>query len=615
MAWPNYHFVDLNKAEKQVRRAAINRYALYAQLSALVPIAIIVAYRLVRRAAASRRSRGDYAAVPSSPVLKQRRDSGLGSWASRARSLRWWLGEDVVVLDTVLGQRDQWLIGLAWTAWLLVLCVLETGDDYLHLTKRIAAVAVSQWPLQYLLAAKPPLNPVAYVLQTSHEQVNRWHRVLARITGFLIGLHAALYLAFFVRRGRLDRLGDPVVVAGVVAFLALNLLLTTALRPARSRSYRVFYVVHVLAGLAVPALLLLHARHARLFLAESLAAFLLNGAARKRGTVTADAAVRAIPGTDLIRISASVPRGKLDRFRAAPGAHVFLSLPGGGGGAARDGPASSSRLLFEFLLNPFTVASVDEDAGDLTLVARRRRGPMTAALGRLAGASSSSSRPSNSGVFHDNEERIPLCIEGPYGPAARLARLCTGYDRVLLVAGGIGATFALPLYRALLAENHPGSGGSGGSGGGGGGGASSASAAPVVEMVWAVRRAGDATWALTGPGGAALLKDPRLHLYVTGDAAPSSSAGGGGYDEGGEPGEELRALVRDRGGRYAAQDLRRRRPDLGKIVDGVFRASQQDRVAVLVCGPSEMARELRRHVGVWARKGREVWFHSEGFGY
>lgn len=107
MAWPNYHFIDLSQDEKQVRRQTLDKYALYAQLSALVPVAIILLYRLARRAADSEEHRGDYAAVPSSPVLKERRNSTAGSWSSRSRRARWWLGEDVVAAGMVLGQRDR----------------------------------------------------------------------------------------------------------------------------------------------------------------------------------------------------------------------------------------------------------------------------------------------------------------------------------------------------------------------------------------------------------------------------------------------------------------------------------------------------------------------------
>lgn len=104
----NYHFVDLSEAEKHARRQTLNRYALYAQLSALVPVALVLLHRLVKWVAVTRESRnGDYAAVPSSPVLKVRRHSSLGAWSSRSRRARWWLGEDVVVAGMGWGQRDR----------------------------------------------------------------------------------------------------------------------------------------------------------------------------------------------------------------------------------------------------------------------------------------------------------------------------------------------------------------------------------------------------------------------------------------------------------------------------------------------------------------------------
>lgn len=108
MAWLNYHFVDLSAAEKVARRQTLDKYALYAQLSALVPVAAVLLYRLAKWAVASKGSRnGNYAVVPSSPVQKVRRHSSLGTCASRSRRARWWLGEDVVAFGTVLGQRDR----------------------------------------------------------------------------------------------------------------------------------------------------------------------------------------------------------------------------------------------------------------------------------------------------------------------------------------------------------------------------------------------------------------------------------------------------------------------------------------------------------------------------
>jgi ferredoxin-NADP reductase len=431
---------------------------------------------------------------------------------------------------------------------------------------------------------------VAYLLRSSHEQVNRWHRVLSRVTITLLCLHVSLYLNFFVQRDRLDRLGDPVVLAGIFAFFGLCLLLSTALRPVRRFSYRLFFIVHLVAGTIVPIQVITHAAPAKFFLLEALGVFFLDLIARKLDTVTGNATVESIPGTNLVKISASIPQSKVNRFRGHPGSHIYLSIPA----AARKSmsAASISHLLFEFLFNPFTVASVDEESGDLTLIARHCGGPMTAALGRLA-------KPTASGST--DEDKIPLSIEGPYGAASRFPQF-SDFDRILLVAGGVGAAFTLPLYRSIVSENP----------------------AAKVQMVWAIRTAGDATWAVTGKESHSLLKDDNIHLYITGDTVNpeqpdlsryTSAAERPDSGDAGDGQVEMSAMYRDRRrGRYTSQH-NRKRPDLKKIVDDVFKHGQEERVAVLVCGPREMAEDLRAHVGVWARKGRSVWYHKEGFGF
>ncbi|KAL2258148.1 hypothetical protein VTK26DRAFT_8653 [Humicola hyalothermophila] len=595
MAWPNYQILELSPVEKQARRQALDKYAILAQFSALVPPALVLLCRLAKWAVAAKaKSKRTYSAVPSSPVLKTRRQSGLGSWSVRLRRARWWLGEDVVAFGTVLGQRDQWVVGLLWTLWLLLLCVLETGDDYLHLTKRFGLIAVSQWPLQYLLALKS-LNPVAYLFRSSHEQVNRWHRVLARVTTTLLCLHVAFYWGYFIMKKRLHRLADPVVLAGVFAFIGLNVLVTTALRPIRRYSYRLFFIVHLVAAILVPLQIMAHAEPANIFLFESLGVFVLDLISRKLDTVTSNATAEPIPGTNLVKITARIPQSKVNRFRTHPGAHIYLSVPA----AARKhmDPTSLSHLLFEFLFNPFTVAAVDQDNGELTLVVRHCGGPMTAALGRLARAT----KPGTSNTTDD--EKIPLSIEGPYGAVTRFPQLSIDFDRILLVAGGIGAAFTVPLYRSIISEN----------------------SGAKAQMVWAIRDAGDATWALMGKEAQDMLKDNNVHIFLTGDVVDSAGTGSGsatartangraeGEDRAGEV--EMSAMFRDRRqGRYTSQH-NRKRPDLKKIVDDLFKHGQEERVAVLVCGPNEMARELRQHVGVWVRKGRSVWWHKEGFGF
>lgn len=348
----------------------------------------------------------------------------------------------------------------------------------------------------------------------------------------------------------------PIVRAGFLSFVLTHILNGSAQRPLRALSYRLFFVIHLLVAFATPLLLCIHAPPARPFFIQALAVFVIDLITRKLDTAAATATLTALPTTNLIQIVASLPTAsKLARFRARPGAHIYLSLP-----------SSSPAVLFSFLFNPFTVAAVDPTARTVTLVARHRAGPMTSALAAAAAAG----------------KRFPLSIEGPYGVAARFPRLVGGaYDRVLLVAGGVGATFTVPLYRALTED----------------GGAIRA------EMVWVVRERGEVAWA-TAEGG--LLEDENVQVFVT---------RGGGAAEGAS-GVEMGVLGRRRSnGAVGRETVHRGRPDLGKIVDEVFRGGADERVAVLVCGPEAMAREVRGHVGVWARRGRDVWWHNEGFGF
>jgi hypothetical protein len=127
---------------------------------------------------------------------------------------------------------------------------------------------------------------------------------------------------------------------------------------------------------------------------------------------------------------------------------------------------------------------------------------------------------------------------------------------------------------------------------------------------------------VTGNEAQTVLKDDNIHIFITGNMVdqegsdvlrPRADSTGAGVDGNGEV--EMTAMYRDRRRSRFTSQHNRRRPDLKRIVDELFKHGQAERVAVLVCGPSEMARELREHAGVWVGKGRSVWWHKEGFGF
>jgi len=128
MGWP-YHLVDLTDLQKVQRRELLDRYGVYAQLSALVPMLTYQLYRLGAWVYSERqRSKTDYSEVPSSPTVKRRRHSTTGTVVKKWRSVRWWLEGEAPL---GLGVRGHLIATGVWTTWLLFLCVHKTGDGEL----------------------------------------------------------------------------------------------------------------------------------------------------------------------------------------------------------------------------------------------------------------------------------------------------------------------------------------------------------------------------------------------------------------------------------------------------------------------------------------------------
>ncbi|TAQ87599.1 hypothetical protein B7494_g4053 [Chlorociboria aeruginascens] len=284
---------------------------------------------------------------------------------------------------------------------------------------------------------------------------------------------------------------------------------------------------------------------------------------RKLDTATGFAKITKVPHTKLLQLQIVMPPKKIERTRAAPGQHVYLSIP----------PDKTS--IHDLLFNPFTIVSVSSQ--EITLVLRALDGPTTKALDSLAKFS---------------KARPPINIEGPYGVSQRFPNLAADYDRILLVAGGVGATFTLPIYRYLREQLE-----------------TEAKSPDRLTHIWSMRSAAESSWAanLDCEEENLLEDDENIKIFIT-------------------RGINDNATYEERGGSIELEDLQavqepvnpsggRGRPDLKKIAEEVFRGGIEERVAVLVCGPKGMAKELRAHVGKYVQVGREVWWHNEAFGW
>jgi NAD(P)H-flavin reductase len=461
------------------------------------------------------------------------------------RRLTWLL---TTPLSPEFGTLQTILLTLTYTGYLLFLIFHNTGNDYMHLTKAFGHVAVSQLPWQYALAIKSPWNPLQRMLGCSHEELNSLHRAFGRVVHGLLAAHVVLYLNFFVRMNLLEMaLQRPVVRLGIIAFWAFNFLAFLSIPFVRRRGYhKVFYRSHVILSAVVLPLLYFHVPYTRKYVWQAGALYVFNGITRGLASSPGVAVrVEAIEGTSLLRLKAD---GKASAFLSkwTAGQHVYLKH-------------SNSPIHPK---TPFTIVAYPGSSGNISstatidLVIRNLHGPQT---GWLASQNSTT-----------------LQLEGPYGSSkSYLPQLLADRtsDPVLLIAGGVGVTYTLTIYLALLDHYRSSRG---------------------ITFVWFVRSIREIGWVVEMLGRASC--DVDVAIYITGEEGSGKAVELGGGKEG----------VRV----YAPRE----REHMADVVDGVFGKGER-RVYVFVCGPGGMARAVRREVGFHVmREGREVVFHEEQFG-
>ncbi|KIW01090.1 uncharacterized protein PV09_07377 [Verruconis gallopava] len=578
MGMLGYSFIDLTKEQAHARRLLLDRYGLIAQLSLFFVLVTIQIYHflawLTRRC-----GEVDIERTPSSPYLKAGIENDKLSWKTKAKrcsaKIRWWMDDEVA---SEWGKKGEWIGGALWMSWLLTLCFRETGEDYMHLTKRFGIVAASQLPLHYLLAMKSSYSPLQMLTRLSHENLISVHQVLGKIIQCLFTLHAAFYLNFFVQVNVLaKRSKDRDVILGMACIAIITITSTAALRVIKTWNYRLFYMIHVASATLFLPLAYFHVNHIRPYILESACIYALHLILSLLYRQKQNGSIGLVPGTDLVEIKIPL-KGGTSHFR--PGQHVYFSLPQGY-------PGSSIPNLF--LKNPFTIANLPQKDGHLLLVARALRGN-TKKLAKLA-HKSNFQVPSVHGT-------LPLRIEGPYGASSYLPEFAS-FDRILLVAGGVGATYVIPLWRTILRlKRHQ-----------------NQHLDADIKMVWAVRRLSETTWALPLPEAEAAetKSDSKMEVevYVTGATADSLVSGASDSMEL----ADTATLVN-----HGSEELITRqgiavkysRPNLHDIVEDTF-SGHVGQVAVLTCGPAGMLKQLRREVRKQVWRGKYVFWHAEEF--
>ncbi|KAG5641814.1 hypothetical protein DXG03_004156 [Asterophora parasitica] len=394
---------------------------------------------------------------------------------------------------------------------------------------------------------------------TPHEKLQVFHRWAAWIMYITSLLHTFPFIVYNVEQGKMSLVYSTKSYywTGVAALIPQTWLILMSWGPIRSRYYETFKKLHFIVTIIFMIFLFIHCN----FRLSSWDYFWATGAVYGvtwltrfgltlfRNGLSHTASFETLPDR---AVRVRIPTKTL---KWGPGQHYFVRFLNFGGHA--------------FTSHPFTVASIP-DSGVLEFYVRVREG----ITGRMAAAAASG-------------KTSTVSLDGPYGG---LHGSLSVYDRVVLLAGGSGVSFTVPILQDLLkglAEKNVKS--------------------KHIHFVWAVPR-DESLDCYQELFNSALKGVPKgtvtLSLYVTGSSrswSPSSS------DK-----DDIKEV--------AALETLDGRPNVGAIVREA--SSGAGTVGITVCGPDGFALDVRNAVAdceLGIARGTssctEIFLHTEAYSW
>ena len=255
-------------------------------------------------------------------------------------------------------------------------------------------------------------TPLAFITAYSYERLNCLHHIAGYTVFIYIVLHASLYTAYFGASGKLmPKYSDKNMVAAILA--AFTLLTTVAAATFLRRvRYEAFYVVHIACFITLIVSIGFHqpAWEKGLTVTLFTATLWFSDRLIRAGRVlyysfNNKATLHPLPNGGTKIIMAKVP------VRAEAGKHCFVWIP----------------AIRKFETHPFTI----HKTGPVEFTVKAHNG-FTRDLHRYA--------TENPGA------QVRASIDGPYGTFPDPME----YDKIVLIAGGGGATFTFGLAVNVL---------------------------------------------------------------------------------------------------------------------------------------------------------------------
>lgn len=331
-------------------------------------------------------------------------------------------------------------------ALVMILCFykLNPNDQWQweDLGFRTGPVALAQLPLIFILAGKK--NVVGYLIGSSYERLSWLHRWIARSLFLTTTIHMSYWLRSWARYEYISYKikTDPITQRGLAAWCILLWIVLSSFAPIRRWNYELFVLQHLITVAGFAAAVYLHipddfrvwvwvpigfaiADRVVRFLSVIYINLSIFHQKNKQSRLWACQATFEPIGSDMTRIIIKDPP-----IGWSPGQHVFLSC----------------HSVAPLQSHPFTIASIPQD-GTMEFLIQSKSGGTRRFFNH---AQKHCGLP----LVKDDTNKThvaAVAVEGPYGYLRPLRQ----FDSVVLIAGGCGSTFTIPLLRDLVLSCQP----------------------------------------------------------------------------------------------------------------------------------------------------------------
>ncbi|KAF2133424.1 hypothetical protein P153DRAFT_363612 [Dothidotthia symphoricarpi CBS 119687] len=388
----------------------------------------------------------------SSPLLSgQPRRTSSGLWRPYyiVKAVLQYQPPRIPVINKTLPTNAVSLFVLAWIGLNVFYNLYRMPLSFMYLfcfADRCGIIFIVNLPLLYLLAAKN--QPIKFLTGYSYESLNIFHRRVGELMCLEAFLHFLGMIAVWY--GLLRHLGltlskfllNRVVLLGLAALIAYELIYFTSLGSFRQRWYEVFLATHIILQVAGLVFLWFHHYTSRPYVGISLAIFLIDRLVYRLWLKSSThPATLTVLDDETVLLSSNWAVSKKSPLTPAnmnhgwnPNEHIFISVP-----ALSRKHAIQSHPFTIFSAAPTTTTTTSDADTDakhawFTLLIRAQ---------------------SHAGFTHTllrhahSHPQTRIRLDGPYGSSHALDFLSAS-QTAILVAGGSGIAVAYPLLYALL---------------------------------------------------------------------------------------------------------------------------------------------------------------------